>query len=323
MTPTPTATPDLRDDIFGRVLLQGRSDHSGASIALDGQSIATTNTDGGFVIYDVPMGPHTLTASMDGYLDAQKFINLQGGSATNMGQITLIGGDANGDNVVNLFDLVIVGAAYDTTPPSDPRADINGDGTVNLFDLVLVGGNYDIMGPSTWSLAARAARPTAPDTGAMLRLVPVSVDQSGAVTVELRVEGVRDVWAAEVHMRFDATNWQVVDVDPIRPGVQIEPGEFLSTAPPYGFVVARDADNEAGTIEYVVGLLRASQPASGSGTLARMIFEPVTESPEQDWSITSATLADPHERVILVNWEDMVIRSVISLPLVVNGVSGR
>ncbi len=322
-TPTPTVTPDLRDDIFGRVLLQGRSNHSGASIALDGQHVATTGSDGGFVIYDVPMGPHTLTASMDGYLDAQKFINLQGGSTTNMGQITLIGGDANGDNVVNLFDLVIVGAAYDTTPPSDPRADINGDGTVNLFDLVLVGGNYDTVGPSTWSLAARAAKPTAPDTGTLIRLVPRTNAEDDTVTVDVVVESVSNLYGADVRIQFDASQWQVRDADPSRSGVQIEPGPLFD--PNHRFIASpdRQVDNSAGTIRYVVGLRNPAPPINGSGVLARITFEPVSGSPEPSWGITSATLVDNKSRMILVVWEDLVIRSVISLPLVINGTSGR
>ena len=53
------------------------------------------------------------------------------------------GPDADGDGVVDLFDLVIVSSAYNPfEPASDPRADINGDGVVDLFDLVLVSSNY-------------------------------------------------------------------------------------------------------------------------------------------------------------------------------------
>ena len=50
--------------------------------------------------------------------------------------------DVNGDNVVDLFDLVAVGREFGKTPPDDLAADINGDGTVNLFDLVLVGSHF-------------------------------------------------------------------------------------------------------------------------------------------------------------------------------------
>ena len=60
---------------------------------------------------------------------------------------SLPGGDTNNDGVVDLFELVRVGASYRTTPPADPLADCTADGQVNLFDLVLVGSNYGKAGP--------------------------------------------------------------------------------------------------------------------------------------------------------------------------------
>jgi len=87
---------------------------------------------------------------MPGYLYATKNISVSEGQTKDLGSITLLGGDANNDNVVNIFDLTIVGVAYGTSPPSDPRADINNDNIVNILDLVLVGGNYDKRAPRPW-----------------------------------------------------------------------------------------------------------------------------------------------------------------------------
>lgn len=58
----------------------------------------------------------------------------------------IVQGDLNHDNWVNIFDVVIIGLAYDSTPPKDPRADVNGDGYVNIFDLVLVAVHYGEWG---------------------------------------------------------------------------------------------------------------------------------------------------------------------------------
>ncbi len=57
-------------------------------------------------------------------------------------------GDVNGDQVVNLFDLVVVSSAYDPEglAPSS-AADVNGDGVVDLFDLVGVSSNYGATYP--------------------------------------------------------------------------------------------------------------------------------------------------------------------------------
>lgn len=48
-------------------------------------------------------------------------------------------GDVNCDSLVNVSDLVLVGANFGTT---NIQADANNDGSVNIVDLVLVGANF-------------------------------------------------------------------------------------------------------------------------------------------------------------------------------------
>ena len=70
--------------------------------------------------------------------------------------------DVNGDNVVNILDLVLVGSNFGKTGQND--ADINGDGVVNIVDLVLVAG----------ALGNAAAAPSAhPQALAMLTAADV------------------------------------------------------------------------------------------------------------------------------------------------------
>ena len=59
--------------------------------------------------------------------------------------------DVNGDDVVNIFDLIIVAQGLGT---GKPEADVNGDGVVNVFDLVFVAGAIGGGGaaPSAYSL---------------------------------------------------------------------------------------------------------------------------------------------------------------------------
>ena len=49
-------------------------------------------------------------------------------------------GDVNNDGVVNIQDLVLVGANFGKTGEND--ADVNGDGVINIVDLVLVAGAF-------------------------------------------------------------------------------------------------------------------------------------------------------------------------------------
>ncbi|MAF65257.1 MAG: hypothetical protein CMJ84_06320 [Planctomycetes bacterium] len=50
-------------------------------------------------------------------------------------------GDVNGDNMVNIFDLVIAAGQFGQTG-SGLMGDVNSDSSVNIFDLVMVAGNF-------------------------------------------------------------------------------------------------------------------------------------------------------------------------------------
>lgn len=56
---------------------------------------------------------------------------------------SLINGDSNGDNQVNLFDIVFLDAKFGL---SDVMADLDGDGVVNMFDYVLIDQNFGSQG---------------------------------------------------------------------------------------------------------------------------------------------------------------------------------
>jgi len=62
---------------------------------------------------------------------------------------SLVNGDVNGDNTINLADLTAVSAAWRSTPGSanwNPNADLNGDGAVNLADWMIVAQNWRMSG---------------------------------------------------------------------------------------------------------------------------------------------------------------------------------
>jgi len=59
---------------------------------------------------------------------------------------TRITGDINGDGIVDIFDVVIVAAAFGTTPSDpnwDPRADLKPEfGLIDIFDFVVVATHF-------------------------------------------------------------------------------------------------------------------------------------------------------------------------------------
>ena len=131
----------------GRIELQGRRDHSGVVIYLDKVPVAVTDSYGNYSFCGVLPGKHKVKTHLSCYRPAYAETTVRAGETIQLPYTVLPGGDVNNDGKVNLYDLVSVGAAYRTTPPSNPAADCTNDGSVNLFDLVLVGSNYGKAGP--------------------------------------------------------------------------------------------------------------------------------------------------------------------------------
>jgi len=263
--------------ISGDVFLQGRCDHSGATISLDDLPVTTTGSDGSFTILDVTTGTHRVKASMDGYLDAERSgVVVTACMTTTLPTVTIIGGDADGNNFVNIFDLAIVGTAYGTSPPSDPQADINGDNKVNIFDLVLVGGNFGRSGPTEWPGCLSAAPLSAPAAKMLVSPFLQAMDLGATTTVDIRIEDVAGLYGAEVCLTFDPTRLEVQDLDPLTPGVQIRPGTLFDLVQCY-VVPTSGADNNIGEIRYALTLRNPASPISGSGVLATVTFKAIGE----------------------------------------------
>ncbi len=137
--------------VEGKVYLQGRSDHSGVTISVGGHT-ATTLADGGFRITGVAESTYVVNASMPGYLDAERGdVLVQVGKTTLLPDVTLLGGNAIQDDTIDILDLAKVVTNFNASvPPADSEADINGDGLVDIYDLVLVGINFGKRAPSPW-----------------------------------------------------------------------------------------------------------------------------------------------------------------------------
>lgn len=76
-------------------------------------------------------------------------VNLNPNANTNLGNIVLQGGDANGDQAVDLLDYFALSDAYNTVPGDsawDAFADFNEDGSVDLLDYFLLSDNYNTEG---------------------------------------------------------------------------------------------------------------------------------------------------------------------------------
>ena len=103
----------------------------------------------------------------------------------------------------------------------------------------------------------------------------VTVDPPGSevavgatTTVDVRINNVSGLYGAEVHLTFDPALLQVVDADQDTPGVQIQPGPFLSP----DFTAQNEVDQGAEKIDFAIAQRPPQEPVSGGGVLVTITF---------------------------------------------------
>jgi len=134
-------------DVEGDAYLEGRSNHSDITVDLTNSTVATTSTDatGYYGFDDVISGLYDLSFDHDMYLGAELTgCTVAGGVVNVMPDVTLLAGDLNNDDVINILDLSFCAYHFNEVYAD---ADVNGDGIVDIFDIVLIGKNFGQTGP--------------------------------------------------------------------------------------------------------------------------------------------------------------------------------
>jgi hypothetical protein len=130
----------------------------------------------------------------------------------------------------------------------------------------------------------------APGDQTGLRLVPttdaLSVNEAGEV--EIHLDNAGNLYGLQLHVLFDPTKLQVQDADQTQEGVQIAPGVL----PAPDFAVRNLVDNQQGRIEYAVIQLSPREPAQGSGVVATIQFQGVSQG-DSPLTLQQVKLADP------------------------------
>jgi outer membrane biosynthesis protein TonB len=156
-TDEPTPEPELAS-VSGQVILAGRAgnDWSDAVVTVENGSVFSDTTDatGEFSIADVPIGLYgAITADAAGYLPAACISPTVTISETVLNTVSLLSGNIIDEPpappTIDVADATAVGASFGATGP-DLAADINRDQIVNIFDVILVSVNYGQVGPQTW-----------------------------------------------------------------------------------------------------------------------------------------------------------------------------
>lgn len=274
--------------VTGSVLLQGRQIHAGATIAGAGR-ITATDSSGQFALA-LAAGTADVDAAKPGYLSARRSGLVVAASDITLPTITLLGGDADGNQRIDTDDIDLLGRLLGATvPPADPRADINGDGRVDLRDVQLTSRNQGHVGPIDWGAAAGASPEPAPGSiDALLRqrLAPgakspagegeprlfiapadatVSVD--GTTELEVRVTDAADLYAFDLELRY---NPAIVE---IRGEATI--GGIFGSREHKVFVNALNA--QAGALHFGATLVGGDAGVPGDGTVLRFTLRGIRD----------------------------------------------
>lgn len=122
-----------------------------------------TDTTGRFNLNNLPTDSYAFRATYPGYLAAEKtgVVVTNSTLTLDFGSVTLLGGDVNGDNSINILDIGAIISKFGRTgvgvrsasvncSVTDEPADINDDGVVNISDLAIAAGNWGSVGPRNW-----------------------------------------------------------------------------------------------------------------------------------------------------------------------------
>jgi subtilisin family serine protease len=101
----------------------------------------------------LPYGSYKLTAQKQHFLTRTIPVELswKNKEMLELKPLTLLAGDLNNDNKIDLADLALLALAYHAEPGDkswNPAADLNGDGLVNATDLKILNQNYGLVGDS-------------------------------------------------------------------------------------------------------------------------------------------------------------------------------
>lgn len=109
-----------------------------------------------------------------------------------------------------------------------------------------------------FALPAAAAGPT-------VTFSPSPLESPAGQTVPLavRITDVQGLYGFEMQFKFDPAVVEVIDADPNAAGIQLLPGDFLAL----DMLVHNQADNSAGTAEFVLTQINPSEAKSGAGVL--------------------------------------------------------
>ena len=147
----PTAATLMQ--VTGQIGAPLKADYSGIVVMLtlpDGSALQTiTDGAGNFTFSNLAAGAYHVDAATAGYLSSQTNFTLTVGQNLILPPASLVGGDTNLDNKIDLTDAALIAANFDSASIV-AGADLNHDGIVDIRDLTAIGAYFGLAGPTQW-----------------------------------------------------------------------------------------------------------------------------------------------------------------------------
>jgi len=156
-------------------------------------------------------------------------------------------------------------------------------------------------------LASQSA--TAQTGSTIVRVDPATfeVGQGQVEQVNIVIENAQDVYGIEVRAKFDPSIFEIADADPAADGVQMIPGTFIKP----DFLVRNTADNQKGSLQYVITQVNPTPPVNGNGVVVSILVRGKTLGKRGQLTIDFVDIADRRGRKLPVQAKSGAI-SVVS-----------
>ncbi|MFH0775323.1 MAG: cohesin domain-containing protein, partial [bacterium] len=172
---------------------------------------------------------------------------------TDVGTVTLISGDPNGDGQINMLDWPYLADSLGSalgSPTYNPSCDFNSDGKIDIWDFMIFRTNF---GEQQQGGKGMNAKTRTRDRAIALRFEPNSIDNAKIgeiITLNILISGAKDSYGGEVHLSF---NPDVLEAIAVNKGDWIQnPQELMNRI-----------DNNKGKIDLALGSIKPITESSG------------------------------------------------------------
>ena len=272
----------------------GQFDASAVSGVVLGDSVqVVSNSFGTFTLTEIPPGIYEMTVKADGYVSGRTdTLNVFNGLTLtpdptygsdvlgNLSPATplgfLRGGDATGDNQVDIADANLIYSLWNVTPASASfvrAADVNADGVVNSLDLGFVTSNFGNEGYGAAPVFKPAGK-GGDNATAMVEVEGVEDVEAwwpGRVfEVTARAASMSDVMAYELVLGYDPERVKLLPNEAV-----VEGNVFANNAKGALFF----SNAQPGRVEVASGRIGRDWSASGDADLVTVRFVALTDDP--------------------------------------------